>query len=85
MNVFTRGILDRKEQYIYDLNFRNDIKKTLDEQESKSKSQVNTLVDNLLAAYDRAALKQKKNLTQDLVSLPWYAEVSRLYSAKEAP
>ncbi|MEO5581347.1 MAG: dynamin family protein [Saprospiraceae bacterium] len=61
-----KGILDRKEQYLYDLNFRNDIRKSLDEQEVKSKHQVDSLVENLLAAYDRATMKTENNLGDGL-------------------
>lgn len=57
-----KGILDRKEQFLYDLNFRDDIRTTLDEQERKSKLQVDVLIENLLAAYDRATLKTEKEL-----------------------
>ena len=51
---------------MYDLNFRNDIRKTLDEQEAKTKHQVDTLVENLLAAYDRATMKTEKDLDDGL-------------------
>jgi len=61
-----KGILDRKEQFLYDLNFRNDIRTTLDEQEAKSKQQVAVLAENLLAAYDRATLKTEKELEAGL-------------------
>ncbi|MGB2732633.1 MAG: dynamin family protein [Saprospiraceae bacterium] len=61
-----KGIIDRKEQYIYDVNFRNDIRTSLDEQEYKSKNQVENLVENLLAAYDRATMKTEKELEEGL-------------------
>lgn len=61
-----KGILDRKEQYLYDHNFRNDIKKSLDEQEGKSKQQVDALAENLLAAYDRATMKSERELDEGL-------------------
>lgn len=61
-----KGILDRKEQYLYDLNFRNDIKKTLDDQEGKTKQQVETLIENLLTAYDRTTLKTEAELDRGL-------------------
>ncbi len=61
-----KGILDRKEQYLYDVNFRNDIRKTLDEQEHKTKLQVDALVENLTTAYDRAMLKTESELEQGL-------------------
>ncbi len=61
-----KGILDRKEQYLYDFNFRNDIKKSLDEQEIKTKHQVDALVENLQAAYDRATMKTENDLENGL-------------------
>jgi hypothetical protein len=61
-----RGILDRKEQLIYDFNFRNDIRQTLDQQEDKTKSQVDSLVENLVTAYDRATFKTETELEQGL-------------------
>lgn len=47
------GLDTRKKQYDADIDFRHDIRFTLDEQESKSKAQVDILVENLVATYDR--------------------------------
>ena len=43
----------RKEQYEADRDFRDDIKKTLWQQEEKSIKQVRILVENLIAEYDK--------------------------------
>lgn len=46
------GLELRKEQYDADVDFRNDIKETLSNQEGKSAKQVDILVENLVAEYD---------------------------------
>ena len=47
------GLDVRKDQYIADRAFRDDIKQTLDEQAVKSSKQVDILVENLLAEYQK--------------------------------
>jgi len=54
-----QGVKLRKQQYELDFKFRTDIKETLNNQEEKTKRQVNQLVENLLASYDRITLKKK--------------------------
>lgn len=60
------GVHDRQLQLDTDLAFREDITQTLDEQEEKSKKQVNMLLENLLAAYDNITAKTGKELTGGL-------------------
>lgn len=43
----------REQQYLKDLAFRTDIKETLERQEGKTKNQINNLLENLIASYDR--------------------------------
>ena len=57
-----KGVLLRKEQYEADSRFRQDIRESLDHQEMKTKRQVNVLVENLLASYDRITNKKKDEL-----------------------
>ena len=57
-----KGVLLRKEQYEADYRFRQDIRESLDHQELKTKRQVNVLVENLLASYDRITNKKKSEL-----------------------
>lgn len=57
-----KGVLLRKEQYEADYRFRKDIRESLDHQELKTKRQVNVLVENLLASYDRITNKKKSEL-----------------------
>lgn len=47
------GLALRREQYEADIHFRNDIKDTLQDQEAKSAKQVDVLVENLVAEYDK--------------------------------
>ncbi len=60
------GLTLRKKQYDADLIFRNDIRETLDTQEVKSNNQVDILVENLLATYDRITNKHEKELEDGL-------------------
>ncbi|MFT5168537.1 MAG: GTPase SAR1 family protein [Saprospiraceae bacterium] len=61
-----KGLKDRDRQYEADILFRDDIRKTLDSQEIKSKKQVTVLVENLLAAYDKITLKYHQDLAGGL-------------------
>ncbi|NNE27159.1 MAG: GTP-binding protein [Saprospiraceae bacterium] len=56
------GVEDRKAQYRSDLEFREDIKQTLDRQEERTKRQVQIMVENLLAAYDRTTSNSREEL-----------------------
>jgi len=60
------GVSDRQQQLESDIEFRADIKETLDYQENKSKKQVGILVENLLAAYDKITFKTEKELASGL-------------------
>jgi GTPase SAR1 family protein len=57
-----KGVIIRKEQFQSDSRFRTDIRDTLDKQEEKTKRQVDQLVENLLASYDRITNKKKEKL-----------------------
>ncbi len=60
------GIQLRKRQLEADRLFRQDIRDTLDDQETKSKKQVEVLVENLLAGYDRITYQKEKELRDGL-------------------
>lgn len=60
------GLDLRQKQYKADVEFREDIRQTLQEQEVKSLKQVDILLENLLAGYDRITLKKQKELTAGL-------------------
>lgn len=49
----SNGLAIRQAQYDADISFREDIKETLDKQEVKTSNQVEILVENLIAAYER--------------------------------
>ncbi|GLR15452.1 dynamin family protein [Portibacter lacus] len=66
------GIQDRKKQYELDKEFRKEIRETLDNQEDKSIKQVDSLVENLLNAYDRVTLTKLNELSDGLSILPMF-------------
>ena len=61
-----KGVLIRKEQFEADLRFRGDIKKTLDEQELRTKRQIKSLVDNLLSSYDKITTEKEMEIKDGL-------------------
>lgn len=60
------GLLTRKKQWDADIEFRKDIQQTLHQQSAKSNNQVDILVENLLAAYDRTTRQKKEELAEGL-------------------
>ena len=60
------GLGDRQKQWEADRAFREDITETLDHQAKKSEGQVDVLVENLVAAYDRTTLMKSKELASGL-------------------
>lgn len=60
------GLDLRQAQLKADLNFREDVKTTLDEQEVRSNKQVDVLVENLVAGYDRITNQTKSELETGL-------------------
>ena len=56
------GVKLRKQQLKSDQKFREDIKETLDRQEGKTQRQVDQLVENLLASYDRITNRKREKL-----------------------
>jgi len=65
-NRIAEGIELRARQYESDQAFRKDITQTLDQQEVKSLKEVDVLVENLLAGYDRITREKEEELTQAL-------------------
>lgn len=62
-----RKALDiRQEQFKADTEFRKDVTQTLDNQEQKSYKQVEVLVENLVAAYDRITREKEEELSAGL-------------------
>ncbi|MDQ3142445.1 MAG: dynamin family protein [Bacteroidota bacterium] len=60
------GIDIRQQQYQYDLEFRQDIKNTLDEHERISMKHIELLVENLVANYNRSTQKKREELHNGL-------------------
>ena len=79
------GLKDRRLQYDADVRFRADIQQTLDEQEVKSQKQVDVLVENLTAAYERVTREKEAELEAEL---SFFALLRRsfasLFSKKES-
>lgn len=61
-----QGLELRKAQYDADVEFREDIGQTLVAQEGKSNKEVDVLVENLIAGYDRITRKKEEELTHGL-------------------
>ncbi|MFK7807977.1 MAG: dynamin family protein [Saprospiraceae bacterium] len=83
-----QGMSIRKQQWEADTLFRKDVQQTLDVQEGKSQYQVNSLIENLLAAYDRITLKTERELSEGLnfftlLRRSFSAMFSKKESAKE--
>lgn len=60
------GLALRRRQFDADVAFREDIRETLDEQETKSFKQVDLLDDALLGAYDRVCTQKSRELEDGL-------------------
>ncbi len=60
------GMVARKAQWEADMAFRSDVRGTLDKQEQKSNYQVDLLVENLLATYDRVTSNKTVELEEGL-------------------
>ena len=61
-----QGLALRKAQYVADVEFRQDIHETLEKQEVKSLKQVDVLVENLLAGFDRITRQKEDELSSGL-------------------
>lgn len=61
-----KGIETRQAQFRADTAFRDDIKQTLDQQELKSKYQMNIMLENLLAGYDKITAAKTRELEEGL-------------------
>jgi len=64
------GVQTRREQYKADTEFRADIKETLKKQEAKSLRQVDVLVENLQAGYERITRQKEEELSHGLSFFP---------------
>jgi GTPase SAR1 family protein len=89
INESIREGLDlRQRQWEADLEFRQDIKSTLEGQELKSNKQVDQLVENILAGYDRSTQAKEQELREglslfSLVRRSFASLFSKKTSAKE--
>lgn len=60
----------RRKQWEVDTEFRNKIRETLDKQEAKTEYQINVLVENLLATYDKSTSDTTDKLSEGLSFFP---------------
>lgn len=72
MSKISKGIIDRRRQWEVDVEFRKEIRDTLDKQELKSIKQVNNLIENLLNAYDKVTLVKINELSEGLSIFPMF-------------
>ncbi len=61
-----KGVADRRKQWELDVAFRRDVAQNLEKQESKSLRQVDMLVENLIAGYDRITQAKEQELNDGL-------------------
>ncbi len=61
-----KGVSDRRKQWELDVAFRKDVSFGLEKQEAKSLRQVDMLVENLIAGYDRITLAKDEELNDGL-------------------
>ncbi len=73
-----QGLELREKQWHADIAFRQDIKVTLDNQEVKSFKQVDQLVENILAGYDRTTQAKELELQE---GLSFFSLIRRSFSA----
>jgi len=87
-NRIYKGLQIREEQWEADKVFREDIRTTLSEQSEKSNAQVDILVENLVAAYDKITAQKEEELREglgvfSLIRRSFTALYSKQKSAKE--
>jgi GTP-binding protein EngB required for normal cell division len=61
-----KGVADRRRQWELDLAFRKDVSQNLEKQGAKSLRQVDMLVENLIAGYDRITQQKEQELNDGL-------------------
>lgn len=61
-----QGLLTRKKQWDADVKFRGEIRDTLQQQQIRSNNQVDVLMENLLAGYDRITHRKEEELKEGL-------------------
>jgi GTPase Era involved in 16S rRNA processing len=76
----------RTEQWQLDKEFRDDIKETLETQKTKTEKQIDFLVENLLASYDRITRETETKLSSELSFLPLLRRsISSIMGSKKGP
>jgi ribosome biogenesis GTPase A len=66
LDSIAAGLTDRRAQWEADQHFRQEVRDSLDEQAQRSNKQVEMMVENLLAEYDRTTRQSKTTLKEGL-------------------
>jgi len=86
LNKITNGLENRQNQLHEDQSFRKEVSETLTQQGKRSKKQVQMLVENMVAGYDRITGQAEKDLSE---GLSFFTLLKRsflsLFSKKESP
>jgi len=86
MNRIDAGLEERKKQLQEDQNFRKEVSETLEKQGKQSKKQVQMLVENMAAGYDRITTQAARELAQ---GLGFFTLIKRsllsIFTRKESP
>jgi len=72
------GLLIRRMQYEADIKFRDEIASTLSHQQEKTERQINILVENLLATYDKITSTKQEELK---TGISFFSMVKRSFSS----
>jgi GTPase SAR1 family protein len=81
-----KGLDERKAQFNADTDFRKDIRHTLDNQQLKSEKQVDILVENLLAGFDKITQRTERELDNQLSFFTLFAQTFKsIFSKKDSP
>lgn len=81
-----KGVADRRKQWEADTAFRKNVSETLEKQGGKSLRQVEMLVENLVAGYDRITRQKEEELSRGLSFFSLLKRsITGIFSKKQSP
>ncbi len=81
-----KGVADRRKQWESDTFFRKEVATTLEKQENKSLRQVDMLVENLVAGYDRITRQKEEELSEGLSFFSLIKRsITSIFNKKQGP
>lgn len=81
-----KSLIIRKGQYEADVSFRDDIKETLESQKQKSQKQVDILIENVIAEYNRVTSQKETEINNGLSFFPMIKKSFKsLFSKQQGP